>query len=168
MQVRGKSLLLWRTQGGRLSPWFRRLPVLPPGNLDRPSRQLQASSAHASFALANSVRPRLRPRFVSARVGDEQLPACLLRPPSSSPPPPPQPWPRPHTLSTWHTDRRQRLNLPLGRITWLGGDLDIDNPKLRANDSSQSLHQCSVGYQPWHMSDLATKAYLCKRNQEHK
>jgi hypothetical protein len=27
---------------------------------------------------------------------------------------------------------------------------------------------CSVGYHPCHMSDLAKKAYPCKRNQEHK
>jgi hypothetical protein len=50
----------------------------------------------------------------------------------------------------------------------LGGDLDVDNPRLQANDSSQSLHHCSIGYHPLHKSDLATKAYPCKRNQEHK
>jgi hypothetical protein len=53
-------------------------------------------------------------------------------------------------------------------ITWLGGDLDVDDPRLRANGSSQSLHHYSVGYHPWHTSDLATKAYTYKRNQEHK
>jgi hypothetical protein len=53
-------------------------------------------------------------------------------------------------------------------ITWLGGDLDVDDPRLQANGSSQSLHQGSVGYHPLHMSDLTTKVYPCKRNQEHK
>ena len=53
-------------------------------------------------------------------------------------------------------------------ITWLGEDFDVDDPRLRANESSQSLHHYSVGYHPWHTSDLATKAYPYKRNQEHK
>jgi hypothetical protein len=44
----------------------------------------------------------------------------------------------------------------------LGGDLDIDDPRLRANKSSQSLHHCSVGYHPGHTSDLAKKAYPYK------
>jgi hypothetical protein len=30
----------------------------------------------------------------------------------------------------------------------IGGDLDVDDPRLRTNDSSQSLHHCSVGYHP--------------------
>jgi hypothetical protein len=28
----------------------------------------------------------------------------------------------------------------------LDGDLDVDDPRLRVNGSSQSLHQSSVGY----------------------
>jgi hypothetical protein len=59
------------------------------------------------------------------------------------------------------------LNLPWGMITWLDGDLDVDDLRLQANGSSQSLHHCSIGYYPWHISDLATKAYPCKLNQEH-
>jgi hypothetical protein len=59
-------------------------------------------------------------------------------------------------------------DLPWGRITWLGGDLDVDDQRLRANESSQSLHHYSVGYHSWHTSDLATKAYPCKHNEEHK
>jgi hypothetical protein len=53
-------------------------------------------------------------------------------------------------------------------LNLLGRDLDVDDPRLRANGSSQSLHHCSIGYHPWHMSDLTTKAYPGKRNQEHK
>jgi hypothetical protein len=48
----------------------------------------------------------------------------------------------------------------------LGGDLDVDDPRLRANGSSQSLHRCYVGYHPCHTSDLTKKAYPCKLNQE--
>ena len=59
-------------------------------------------------------------------------------------------------------------DLPWHTITWLSGHLDVDDPRLRANGSSQSLHHGSVGYHPWHTNDLATKAYPCKRNQEHK
>jgi hypothetical protein len=65
-------------------------------------------------------------------------------------------------------DRIWRPDLLWGIITWLGGDLDVDDLRLRANDSPQSLHHCSIGYHPWHTSDLATKAYPCKLNQEHK
>jgi hypothetical protein len=50
----------------------------------------------------------------------------------------------------------------------LGGDHDIDDPRLRADRSSQSLHHLSIGYHPRHTSDLTTKAYPCKHNQEHK
>jgi hypothetical protein len=50
----------------------------------------------------------------------------------------------------------------------LGGDLDVDDPRLRENGSSQSLHHCSIGYHPWHTSDLAMEAYPYKLNQEHK
>jgi hypothetical protein len=67
--------------------------------------------------------------------------------------------------TTWY---RTGPDFPWGTITWLGGDLDVDDPRLRANYFSQSLHHFPVGYHPWHTSDLATKAYPCKRNQEHK
>jgi hypothetical protein len=30
----------------------------------------------------------------------------------------------------------------------LSGDLDVDDPRLRANGSSQSLYHGSVGYHP--------------------
>jgi hypothetical protein len=50
----------------------------------------------------------------------------------------------------------------------LSEDLDVDDPRLRANISSQSLHRCSIGYHPWHMSNLATKVYPCKHNQDYK
>jgi hypothetical protein len=53
-------------------------------------------------------------------------------------------------------------------ITWLGEDLGVDDLMLWANGSSQSLQHYSVGYHPWHTSDLAKKAYPCKQNQEHK
>jgi hypothetical protein len=53
-------------------------------------------------------------------------------------------------------------------ITWLGGDLDVDDLRLQAYGFSNSLHHCLVGYHPWHRSDLTTKAYPRKRNQEHK
>jgi predicted transcriptional regulator len=61
-----------------------------------------------------------------------------------------------------------RLVLPWGTITWLGGDLDVDDPSLQVNGSSQSLQHNSIGYHPWHTSDLATKVYPCKHNQEYK
>jgi hypothetical protein len=61
-----------------------------------------------------------------------------------------------------------RPDLPWGMITWLGGDLDVDDPRLWPNGSSKSLHHYSIGYHPWHTSDLATKAYPYKCNQEHK
>jgi hypothetical protein len=67
--------------------------------------------------------------------------------------------------TTW---QRMRPDLPWCKITWLGEDLDVDDPRLRANRSLQSLHHYSVGYHPWHTSDHATKAYPAKRNQEHK
>jgi hypothetical protein len=44
----------------------------------------------------------------------------------------------------------------------------VDDPRLRANISSQSLHHCSIGYHPWHMSDLTTKVNTYWRKQEHK
>jgi hypothetical protein len=50
----------------------------------------------------------------------------------------------------------------------IGGELDVDDPRLRTNIIQQSLHPCSVGYHPCHTNDLATKAYPYKCNQEHK
>jgi hypothetical protein len=50
----------------------------------------------------------------------------------------------------------------------LDGDLDVDDPRLWANGSAQSLHHGFIGYHPLHTSDLTTKAYPYKRNQEHK
>jgi hypothetical protein len=67
--------------------------------------------------------------------------------------------------TTW---LRARSDLLWGRITWLGGDLGDDDPRLQANGSLQSLHHYSIGYHTWHTSDLATKAYPCKRNQDNK
>jgi hypothetical protein len=58
-------------------------------------------------------------------------------------------------------------DLSWGRITWLGGYLNIDDPMQQANRSSQTLHQSSVGYHPCHISDLAIESYPCKHNQEH-
>jgi hypothetical protein len=55
-----------------------------------------------------------------------------------------------------------------GTVNLLGGELDVDEPRLRTNGTSQSLRHCSIGYHPYHMNDLATKAYPGKRNQEHK
>jgi hypothetical protein len=52
-------------------------------------------------------------------------------------------------------------------IIWLGGDFDVDDPRLQANVSLQSLHRCSIDH-PCHTSDLASKTYPCKCNQEHK
>jgi hypothetical protein len=65
-------------------------------------------------------------------------------------------------------DRRLNPDLPTGTVDLIGGELDVDDPRLRTNRTPQSLHHCSVGYHPYHMNDLATKAYPCKRNQEHK
>jgi hypothetical protein len=59
-------------------------------------------------------------------------------------------------------------DLPRGTVNLIGGELDVDDPRLRTNRTSQSLHHYSIGYPPCHMNDLATKAYPCKRNQEHK
>ena len=53
-------------------------------------------------------------------------------------------------------------------ITWLSGDLDVNDSRLRANEFSQSLHHSFIGYHLLHTSDLTKKAYPCKRNQEHK
>jgi hypothetical protein len=59
-------------------------------------------------------------------------------------------------------------NLPRGTVNLIGGELDVDEPRLRMNRTSQSLHHCSIGYHPYHIDDLAMKGYPCKRNQEHK
>jgi hypothetical protein len=59
-------------------------------------------------------------------------------------------------------------DLPRGTVNLIGGELDVDDPRLRSNRTPQSLHHCSVGYHPCHTNDLGTKAYPCKRNQEHK
>jgi hypothetical protein len=66
------------------------------------------------------------------------------------------------------SDRRLSPDLPRGTINLIGGQLDVDDPRLRTNRTPQSLHHCSVGYHSCHMNDLATKSYPCKCNQEHK
>jgi hypothetical protein len=65
-------------------------------------------------------------------------------------------------------DRRMSPNLPRGTVNLIGGELDVDNPRLRTNRTSQSLHHCFVGYHSCHTNDLTMKAYPCKRTQEHK
>jgi hypothetical protein len=65
-------------------------------------------------------------------------------------------------------DRRMSPDLPRGTVNLIGGELDVDEPGLQTKGTSQSLHHCSVGYHPCHTDDLTTKAYSCKRNQEHK
>jgi hypothetical protein len=65
-------------------------------------------------------------------------------------------------------DRRLSPDLPRGTVNLIGGELDVDDPRLRTNRTPQSLHHCSIGYHPCHTNDLATKAYPCKCNQEHK
>jgi hypothetical protein len=65
-------------------------------------------------------------------------------------------------------DRRISSNLPRGAVNLIGGELDVDEPRLQTNRTSQSLHHCSIGYHPCNTNDLATKAYPCKQNQEHK
>jgi hypothetical protein len=73
------------------------------------------------------------------------------------------------TLSVAQTcDRRSSPDLLRGTVNLIGGELDIDDPRLQMNRTPQSLHHCFVGYYPCHMNDLATKAYPCKHNQEHK
>jgi hypothetical protein len=74
-----------------------------------------------------------------------------------------------HVVTEWsETDRRLSPDLPKGTVNLIGGELDVDDPRLRTNRTSQSLHHCSVCYHPCHTNDLATVAYPCKRNQEHK
>jgi hypothetical protein len=64
-------------------------------------------------------------------------------------------------------DRRMNPDFPGGTVNLIGGELDVDEPRLRTNRTSQSLHHCSIGYHPCHTNDLTTRAYPCKRNQEH-
>jgi hypothetical protein len=59
-------------------------------------------------------------------------------------------------------------DVPRGMVNLIGGELDVDEPRLWTIGTSQSLHHCSVGYHPCHTDDLAMKAYPCKCNQEHK
>jgi hypothetical protein len=65
-------------------------------------------------------------------------------------------------------DRRLSPDLPRGTVNLIGGELDVDDPRLRTNRTPQSLHHCSIGYHPYHTNELAMKAYPCKCNQEHK
>jgi hypothetical protein len=65
-------------------------------------------------------------------------------------------------------DRRMSLGLRRGTVNLSGGELDVDEPRLQTNRTSQSLHHCSIGYHLCHTDDLTTKAYPCKRNHEHK
>jgi hypothetical protein len=62
------------------------------------------------------------------------------------------------------SDRRLSPDLPRGKVNLIGGELDVDDPRLRMNRTLQSLHHCSVGYHPCYTNDLATKAYPYKRN----
>jgi hypothetical protein len=48
-------------------------------------------------------------------------------------------------------------DLSRGTINLIGGELDVDEPRLRMNKPSQSLHHCSVGYHPCHTDDLTMK-----------
>jgi hypothetical protein len=52
-------------------------------------------------------------------------------------------------------------------VNLIDGELDVDEPRLRTIKTLQSLHHFSIGYHPCHTPDLTTKAYPCKRNQEH-
>jgi hypothetical protein len=65
-------------------------------------------------------------------------------------------------------DRKMSPDLLRGTINLIGGELDVDERRLRTIGTSQSLHHCSVGYHPCHTDDLATKTSPYKRNQEHK
>jgi hypothetical protein len=64
-------------------------------------------------------------------------------------------------------DRRMSSDLPRGTVNLIGGELDVDEPRLRTMGTSQSLQHCSVGYHPCHTNDLTKKAYPCKHNQKH-
>jgi hypothetical protein len=59
-------------------------------------------------------------------------------------------------------------DLPRGMVNLIGGELNVDDPRLRTNRTLQLLHHCSVGYHPCHTNNLAMKACPCKRNQEYK
>jgi hypothetical protein len=65
-------------------------------------------------------------------------------------------------------DSRLSPDLSRGTVNLIGGELDVDDPRLRTIRTPQSLHHCFVGYHPCHMNDLSMKAYPCKHNQEHK
>jgi hypothetical protein len=72
-------------------------------------------------------------------------------------------------LAIWQKknfDRRLNPNLSRVTVNLIGGELDVDDPRLRTNRTP--LHHCSVGYHPCHTNGLPMKAYPCKRNQEHK
>jgi hypothetical protein len=68
----------------------------------------------------------------------------------------------------YHLIEDEAQSFPRGMVNLIGGELDVDDPRLRTNWTSQSLQHCSVGYHPYHTNDLATKAYPCNCNQEHK
>jgi hypothetical protein len=59
-------------------------------------------------------------------------------------------------------------DLPRDTVNLIGGELDVDDPRLRTNRTSQSLHHYFIGYHPCHMNELTMKAYPYKRNQEYK
>jgi hypothetical protein len=59
-------------------------------------------------------------------------------------------------------------DLPRGTVNLIGGELNVDEPRLRTNRTLPSLHHCSIGYHPFHMDDLAMVAYPCKRNKKHR
>jgi hypothetical protein len=65
-------------------------------------------------------------------------------------------------------DRRLSPDLPRGTVNLIGGELDVEDPRLRMNRTPQLLHHYSIGYHLCHMNYLAMKAYPCKHNQEHK
>jgi hypothetical protein len=74
------------------------------------------------------------------------------------------------STTSWRrtSDRRLSPDVLRGTVNLIGGELDVDDPRLRMNRTLQSLHHCSVSCHPCHTNDVATKAYPCKRNQEHK
>jgi hypothetical protein len=80
----------------------------------------------------------------------------------------PKPQDIPLSLLSTGSDRRMSPDLPRGTVNLIGGQLNVNEPRLQMIGTSQSLHHCSVGYHPCHTDDFTTKAYPCKRNQEHK
>jgi hypothetical protein len=42
-------------------------------------------------------------------------------------------------------DRRLIPDLPRGTVNLIGGELDVDDPRLRTIRSPQPLHHCSIG-----------------------